>query len=194
MFCLLTLGYVHIHKRSKMETVLILCVWLFCLHLFMCATCVPDAQRGWKRTSGPSELALQTLCKHHVDAGKQNLCLFSRAAGALNHWPIPPVPQTIESLSLWGSPSGGCKLVYQDQQSCFELRPCSQSLPVIVLMPLSSGGLSCGPYNLLDSSWENRKWNFSGVLVLSEAFLCPDSPYSAKRGYCVANCFQKSEH
>ena len=47
-----------------------LCVWVFCWHVSLCNMCMPDAQRGQKRTLDPLELALQMVISHFVSAGK----------------------------------------------------------------------------------------------------------------------------
>ena len=98
-FCFLTLGYTH--KKTKVQTIFILCGWIFCLHLFACATCVPDAQSDWKRASDPQNCCYRgfasTMLIRETKPG-----FFSRAASALNHWPISPALQKIRSLSLWG--------------------------------------------------------------------------------------------
>lgn len=46
----------------------ILCVWVFCLHVHVCTTCVPGACGGWKRTLDPLKLKLQVFVRHDVGA------------------------------------------------------------------------------------------------------------------------------
>lgn len=36
-----------------------LCVWVFCLHVLVCTTCMPDVLRGQKRMSNPLKLELE---------------------------------------------------------------------------------------------------------------------------------------
>lgn len=55
------------HSQLK---IIILCVWVFCLHAYLCTTCVPDPLRGQKRASGSLELESQKVMRHHVGAGK----------------------------------------------------------------------------------------------------------------------------
>jgi hypothetical protein len=61
----------------------ILCVWLFCLHVCLCTTCMPCACRGQKRASDPLEVELKTVGRHHVGAGNQTW-LSGRTLSALN--------------------------------------------------------------------------------------------------------------
>lgn len=41
-------------------------VWVFCLLIHMCTTCMPSAQGSQKMVSGPVELQLQTVVSLHV--------------------------------------------------------------------------------------------------------------------------------
>ena len=61
-----------------------MCVWVFCLHVHLCATCV-QCQEGKERVLDPLELLLSA----HVGRGTQ-LGSSPRAKGALNHWAISP--------------------------------------------------------------------------------------------------------
>ena len=67
------------HSQLK---IIILCVWVFCLHAYLCTTCVPDPLRGQKRASGSLELESQKVMRHHVGAGKwiQVFCKSSQCS------------------------------------------------------------------------------------------------------------------
>lgn len=70
---------------------IILCVWVFCLHIFLCTTCEPGAQGGQKRDSlkmefqtGAAMWMLRILTGCHVDA--ENLNWYpERAFNPLSH-------------------------------------------------------------------------------------------------------------
>lgn len=60
----------------------ILCVWVFCLHAWLCSTCVSGIRRGQKQALGPLELESWMLISYHVGADNQALVLW-KAARAL---------------------------------------------------------------------------------------------------------------
>lgn len=54
----------------------LLCLWVFCLHVWMCTTYVSGAHGGQKGEPEPLEQELQKFISHHVGAGNwtQTLC------------------------------------------------------------------------------------------------------------------------
>lgn len=54
----------------------ILCVWLFCLQVWVWKTCMPDAHGGKKRVTNPLELELQMIMSYHVGVVNQTLLFF----------------------------------------------------------------------------------------------------------------------
>jgi hypothetical protein len=58
-----------------------------CLHVCLCATCVPGACGGQKEVSDLLKLQLQTIVNHHVCAVSS-----AGAASAPNHWAVSGVP------------------------------------------------------------------------------------------------------
>lgn len=43
-------------------------MWVFCLHIFLYITCVPDAHVNQKKAQGPLDLELQTVVSDNVGA------------------------------------------------------------------------------------------------------------------------------
>jgi hypothetical protein len=76
--------HVQLEPFENCSYFLILCVWLFCLHVYLCTMYVPGAQGGQKRALDSLELKLQTVVSHSVGAGTQIWNLY-RAAIVLNH-------------------------------------------------------------------------------------------------------------
>lgn len=62
------------------------CVWVFCLHVRLCITCIPAACRVQKRASYPLYLVLWTAVSCHVGIRNQ-ICLYKRneSSWVLNH-------------------------------------------------------------------------------------------------------------
>ena len=52
------------------QKLFILCVWVFCLRVYLYTTCVSGAPRGKKRVLDPLGLELQTVVSHHVGTRK----------------------------------------------------------------------------------------------------------------------------
>ena len=61
----------------------IVCVCVFCLHIFLCATCAPGALGDQKRAWNPLGLESHTVVNYHVSAGIEPRS-SERAASALN--------------------------------------------------------------------------------------------------------------
>jgi hypothetical protein len=61
----------------------VLCVWVFCLHVCLCPTCMAGVCEGQKRALDPLKLELQMLVNHYVGAGNQTTS-SARAASAVN--------------------------------------------------------------------------------------------------------------
>lgn len=63
---------IYLSNRKKPAAInsnlFILCIYVFCLHVCLCTTYVPDAQRGQKTESDPLELELKMAVKaqYHV--------------------------------------------------------------------------------------------------------------------------------
>lgn len=69
---------------------LFLCVWVFCLHICLCATCMGCLPSPGEGISYPGT-GVKTV-SYHVSAGNQSPVLPGRAVTALNHWTIFPGP------------------------------------------------------------------------------------------------------
>lgn len=53
------------HSYSYLD-LFILCVLVFCLHVCMCAMCMPDGHGGPKRALGPLKQDLKMVASQHV--------------------------------------------------------------------------------------------------------------------------------
>lgn len=56
---------------------ILLYLWVFCLHVYLCTAGVPGAQEGQQRASDPLKLELQTVVSHYVSTGNQTWVNFS---------------------------------------------------------------------------------------------------------------------
>lgn len=48
---------------------LVLYVWMFCLHICLCTVCVPCAYGDQRRALAPLNLGLQMVVSYHLGAG-----------------------------------------------------------------------------------------------------------------------------
>lgn len=48
---------------------ILLCLWVFCLHLYLCTMCLPSAQGSQKRALALLELGMLTVVNCHVGSG-----------------------------------------------------------------------------------------------------------------------------
>lgn len=69
--------------------IIILCVWVFCLHACLHTTYLSGAHRRQQKASDSWELELQVVGSHHVGAGNQaqGLC---KSSSALHTGPLQP--------------------------------------------------------------------------------------------------------
>lgn len=69
--------------------IIILCVWVFCLHACLHTTYLSGAHRRQQKASDSWELELQVFGSHHVGAGNQaqGLC---KSSSALHTGPLQP--------------------------------------------------------------------------------------------------------
>lgn len=69
--------------------IIILCVWVFCLHACLHTTYLSGAHRRQQKASDSWELELQVVGRHHVGAGNQaqGLC---KSSSALHTGPLQP--------------------------------------------------------------------------------------------------------
>ena len=85
------------------KDVLILYVWVFCLHVCLCTTCMLDTHRGQKRVSDSLQPELHMVVSCSVDAGNQTFILRKNSRGSLplSHLSSSSVISTWSILSLF---------------------------------------------------------------------------------------------
>lgn len=81
-----------------------LCAWVFCWHVCLCSTCMPDVCRGQKRVSDSPELEVQNVMSQHVRLGTGS---SARTTSALNQR-----RKCLKSWNWWNPTGLTCKLVH----------------------------------------------------------------------------------
>lgn len=95
-----TLGY--IHKRTKFK----LCLCYVYEYFAFISLCVPPVRLMPKETGRGHQILRCYRRFASPTQGNKTWVYFSRAASAINHWPIiSSAPQKIKCLLLWGLPS-----------------------------------------------------------------------------------------
>lgn len=61
------------------------------MYIYLCALCMPHAQRGQMRALDPQQPELLMFVSNHVDA-RATLRSSTRATSTLNHFAVSPVP------------------------------------------------------------------------------------------------------
>lgn len=56
-------------KVFFLDLFILLCIWVFCLHVYLCTICMSSVCGSQKRVSGPPELELQAVVGGHMNVG-----------------------------------------------------------------------------------------------------------------------------
>lgn len=79
-------------------------VWVLCLHVCICTTCMPSVHRGQERVSDPLELELRMGVSHGVDSKDWTWVLCQTVSSLSNYWAISPAPgqfQITKAVTEW---------------------------------------------------------------------------------------------
>jgi hypothetical protein len=78
------------------------CIWVFCLQVFMCITCMPGACFSQQRTPGSLDLELQMFVSHHVVLGTKPGSNAREINALATFQPLEDFTFLLSFIWLWG--------------------------------------------------------------------------------------------